>query len=174
MPILGKVVTIHMESRKFFCPNEDYKKKTFAEQLGNEVFRYRRRTRRGEILVAQHGLYCSSNKAKALINTIGIPLCNTTVLRDIHRMNVDEYSSVENIGIDDWAFRKGVTYGSTIVNLDTGLAIDLLENRNQDGFESWLENHQKVGLVSRDRSTEYSVAISSSGMVSRKWQTDSI
>jgi transposase len=79
-------------------------------------------------------------------------------------MNVDEYNCVENIGIDDWAFRKGVTYGSIIINLDTGQAIDLLGNRNQDSFEAWLENHQKVSLVSRDRSTEYSAAISSSGM----------
>ena len=164
LPILGKNVTIHMKSRKFFCPNEECKKKTFAEQPGNEVFRYRRRTRRCEILVVKHGIYCSSNKAKALINTMGVPLCNTTVLRDIHRMSIDEYNSVENIGVDDWAFRKGVTYGSIIINLDTGLVIDLLGERNQDSFETWLEKHQKVALVSRDRSTEYSSAISSSGM----------
>ena len=164
LSILGKVVTIHMASRKFFCSNAECRKKTFAEQPGNEVFRYRRRTRRCEMLVTQHGLYCSSNKAKALINAVGIPLCNTTILRDIHRINVDEYSSVENIGIDDWAFRKGTTYGSIIVNLNTGLVIDLLGSRNQDSFEVWLENHQKVSLVSRDRSTEYSAAISSSGM----------
>lgn len=79
-------------------------------------------------------------------------------------MNVDEYSSVEKIGIDDWAFRKGITYGSIIVNLDTGQVIDLLGDRDQDGFGAWLENHQEVSLVSRDRSTEYSAAISSSGM----------
>ena len=164
LPILGKALLLHMESRKFFCLNEECKKKTFAEQPGNEVFRYRRRTRRCEILVAKHGVYCSSNKAKALISTMGVPLCNTTVLRDIHRMNIDEYNSVENIGVDDWAFRKGVTYGSIIINLDTGQVIDLLGDRNQDSFGTWLEKHQKVGLVSRDRSTEYSAAISSSGM----------
>lgn len=164
LPILGKTVILHMESRKFFCSNEECKKKTFAEQPGNEVFRYRRRTRRCEILVTRQGLYSSSNKAKTLLNTIGVPLCNTTVLRDIHRINIDEYRSVENIGVDDWAFRKGVTYGSIIINLDTGLVIDLLGDRNQDSFGAWLEKHQKISLVSRDRSTEYSAAISSSGM----------
>ena len=53
LPILGKIVTIHVESRKFFCPNDECKKKTFAEQPGNELFRYRRRTRRCEVLVAK-------------------------------------------------------------------------------------------------------------------------
>ncbi|MDD3039397.1 transposase [Bacteroides sp.] len=95
---------------------------------------------------------------------MAVPLCNTTVLRDIHRMNIDECNSVENIGVDDWAFRKGVTYGSIIINLDTGLVIDLLGERNQDSFGTWLEKHQKVGMVSRDRFNEYSSAISSSGM----------
>ena len=90
-----------MESRKFFCLNEECKKKTLAKQPGNGVFRYRRRTRRCEILVAKHGVYCSSKKAKDLISTMGVPLCNTTVLRDIHRMNIDEYNSVENIEVDD-------------------------------------------------------------------------
>lgn len=101
LPILRRGVTMHMESRKLFCANETCKKKAFAEHPGNKVFRYRRRTRRCEILVAQHGLYCSSGKAKVLINAQGIPLCNTTELGDIHRMQVDRYGSVRNIGIDD-------------------------------------------------------------------------
>jgi len=92
-------------------------KKTFAEQPGNEVFRYRRRTRRCEIMVVGHGLLCSSNKAKRLIRTVGIPLSNTTISRDIHRMSINPRDSVKNIGVDDWAFRKGITYGSITSSL---------------------------------------------------------
>lgn len=55
LSILGKVTTVHMESRKSFCSNEKCKKKTFAEQTGNEVFRYRRRIRRYEVFVAKQG-----------------------------------------------------------------------------------------------------------------------
>ncbi len=164
LPILGKKVVLHMQTRKFFCHNPMCGKKTFAEQPGNEVFRYRRRTRRCEIIVIQHGLLCSSNKAKKLIRAVGIPLCNTTILRDIHRMSIMPRDSVKNIGVDDWAFRKGITYGSIIVDLDTGRVIDLLGDRGKDSFRTWLFRHPNISLVSRDRSTDYTSAINSSGM----------
>ena len=40
LPILGKKVVLHMQTRKFFCHNPMCGKKTFAEQPVNEVFRY--------------------------------------------------------------------------------------------------------------------------------------
>lgn len=164
LPVLGKEVILRMQTRKFFCQNPMCEKKTFAEQPGNEVFRYRRRTRRCELMVAQHGLICSSSKAQRLIQAIGIPLCNTTILRDIHRMSIAPGHSIKNIGVDDWAFRKGITYGSIIVDLDTGNVIDFLGNREEDSFRAWLIKHPNISLISRDRSTDYSSAISSSGM----------
>jgi transposase len=163
LPVLGKRVVIHFRPRKFFCQNDFCSKKTFAEQPGNEVFRYRRRTRRCEQVVTHHGLMSSSNDASSLLNGMGIPLCNTTVLRDIHRIRIPENKEITNIGIDDWAFRKGINYGSIIVNLGTGHVIDLLGDRERDSFSKWLECHQQVSLVSRDRSTEYSTAIALSG-----------
>ena len=53
MSILGERVVLHLEVRKFFCHNEDCRRKTFAEQPGDEVFRYRRRTCRCERVVAR-------------------------------------------------------------------------------------------------------------------------
>lgn len=93
----------------------------------------------------------------------GIPVCNTTVLRDIHRTTLPKHDNVRRIGVDDWAFRKGVDYGSIIIDLDTGHTIDLLGDREHDSFKSWLDEHANVQLVSRDRSTEYSAAIANTG-----------
>lgn len=65
--------------------------------------------------------------------------------------------------MDDWAFRKGVTYGSILVDLGTGSVIDLLGDRNVGSFRAWLESHPRVKAVSRDRSTDYSAAIAATG-----------
>ncbi len=163
LSILGNRVIITIHSRKFFCHNPDCKKKTFAEQPGNEVFRYRRRTRRCEIVVSKNGLYGSSSKAASLLSTIGIQLSPSTVLRDVHRMCPNRYKEVTRIGVDDWAFRKGLVYGSIIVNLDTGEVIDLLDDRSESTFRCWLDEHVEVKLVSRDRSTDFSTAVQSTG-----------
>lgn len=59
MSILGGRVVLHLEVRKFFCHNTDCRRKTFAEQPGDEVFRYQRRTCRCERTVARHGVSVS-------------------------------------------------------------------------------------------------------------------
>lgn len=159
LSILGRSVIIYLEVRKFFCHNHQCEKKTFAEQPGDEVFRYRRRTCRCEKAVARHGLSVSSNSASKLLGHLGVHISPSTVLRDLHRMPLPSYPDVSRVGVDDWAFRKGITYGSVIVNLSTGKIIDLLDNREEESFRDWLDRHEKVSLVSRDRSTDYSAAI---------------
>lgn len=161
LSILGTGVTIHLLVRKFFCNGECCRHKTFAEQPGNEIFRYRRRTRRCEVLVAQQSASCSTSKASKLLRAMNIPMSSSTVLRDLHRIKVPDIPTVRKIGIDDWAFRKGVSYGSIIVNLESGAFLTLLGDREQDSFKEWLERHPDVTVVSRDRSTDYSAAIAS-------------
>ena len=161
LSILGHSVKICLEVRKFFCYNHQCEKKTFAEQPGDEVFRYRRRTCRCERTVARHGLSVSSNSASKLLGYLGVHISPSTVLRDLHRLPLPTYPDVSRIGVDDWAFRKGITYGSVIVNLSTGRIIDLLGNREEGTFREWLDGHANVSLVSRDRSTDYSAAIAS-------------
>ena len=159
LSILGRRVVLYLEVRKFFCDNEDCRMKTFAEQPGDEVFRYRRRTCRCERAVARHGISVSSGSASRLLEHMGIRISSSTVLRDIHRMRPSQYQQVKEVGVDDWAWRKGVTYGSIIIDLENGWPIDLLGDRETDSFHSWMEEHEQVCLVSRDRSTDYSSAI---------------
>ncbi len=161
MSILGERVILHLEVRKFFCHNDDCRRKTFAEQPGNEVFRYRRRTCRCERAVARHGISASSGSASRLLAHMGIFISPSTVLRDLHRMRTPGYDDVEEVGVDDWAWRKGVTYGSIIIDYTNGWPIDLLGDRETEGFREWMEQHENVHIVSRDRSTDYSSAIAS-------------
>ncbi len=161
LSILGKGVKLTLEVRKFFCKNSNCSKKTFAEQPGNEVFRYRRRTRRCETAVIRQGLSVSSGMASRLLSLSGIILSRSTILRDLHRLRPSAYEDVEEIGIDDWAWRKGISYGTIVIDLRRKCPIDLLGNREESSFRSWMENHNEVSLVSRDRSTAYSSAIGS-------------
>lgn len=163
MSILGERVVLHLEARKFFCHNADCQKKTFAEQPGDEVFRYRRRTCRCERTVARHGISVSSGSASHLLAHMGISISPSTILRDLHRISTPEYGNVEVVGVDDWAWRKGVTYGSILIDYTNGRPIDLLGDRETESFHGWLERHEKVRMVSRDRSTDYSSAIASTG-----------
>lgn len=111
------------------------------------------------MLVTQHGLKCSSESARRLLHAAGINVSGDTVLRDLHRMPIPEQPQVRDVGVDDWAYRTGVSYGSIIVSMETGEVIDLLGDREAESFQQWLDKHREVKLVSRDRSTDYSAAI---------------
>lgn len=163
LPILGKSSVLHLRMRKFFCMNPECKYRTFAEQPGIEVFRYRRRTRRCEIVLYRNALKHSSNTSHKLLSGQGVYLSASAILRDLHRLEPSSHLDVRRIGIDDWAQKKGRVYGSIIVDLDQSTVIDLLDDREQESFGAWLDKHRSVELASRDRSTDYSAAIASSG-----------
>ena len=95
---------------------------------------------------------------------MGISISKSTILRDLHRLSLPESGDVRKIGVDDWAFRKGINYGTIIIDMSRGLPIDLLGTRNEEDFSDWLKVHRAVRIVSRDRSTEYSHAIAASGL----------
>ena len=66
------------------------------------------------------------------------------------------------VGIDDWAKRKGMNYGSILVNAETGHTIDLLNSRDSNNAIDWFSAHQEVKYVIRDRATTYASAITKS------------
>ena len=163
LSILGKKVVLILESRKFFCKNADCPPKTFAEQPGNEVFRYRRRTRRLELTVIRNGLMMSSRTISKLLSYCGVDLSSSTILRCLHQLCPPDNKEIEQVGVDDWAWRKGVSYGSIVIDLLNKYPVDLLGDREAKSFLEWMEEHPCVNVVSRDRATGYSSAIASTG-----------
>lgn len=62
--------------------------------------------------------------------------------------------------MDDWAWKKGQTYGTLLVDLELGKPIELLPDRKEATLEAWLRTHPEVEVVSRDRGGEYAAAAS--------------
>lgn len=56
------------------------------------------------------------------------------------------------LGVDEWAWRKGRTYGTLLCDLERGTIVDLLPERSADSLAAWLRAHPGVEVISRDRS----------------------
>ena len=58
---------------------------------------------------------------------------------------------IRNLGVDDWAWRKGQEYGTILVESGLHRVVDLLPDRAAESFSAWLRQHPEIVTISRDR-----------------------
>jgi hypothetical protein len=62
------------------------------------------------------------------------------------------------IGIDEWAKRKGRTYGTIVVDLERHTVVDVLDQHSSEAVEQWLRSHPDIQTICRDRNGRYARA----------------
>jgi transposase len=90
--------------------------------------------------------------AERILTQLGLPQSDDTVLRIVKRsasFRRDKPARV--VGIDDWSWLKGRTYGTIVVDLERRVVVDVLPERSADATADWLSRHPEVEVVSRDR-----------------------
>lgn len=78
-----------------------------------------------------------------------------TVLRIIRGTHLEPASTPRVLGMDDWALRKGHNYGTILVDQERHQPVDLLPDREAETVAVWLEAHQGVEIITRDRGETY-------------------
>ena len=74
-------------------------------------------------------------------------------------MPLPDKGKATKVCIDDFAFKKGHTYGTVMVDIDTHRIIDLLPSREVDDVAEWLSSFPNLEIVSRDGSVSYNSAV---------------
>ena len=161
LPMSTCCVSVHLTVRKFFCRNPECEKKIFTEQPGNEIKAYSRMTNRTRETLQNILLEISARKGSYIANLISLPISPSTALRMIDSLPIPPTEKVTVLGVDDWAYRKGLTYGTVLVNMETGEVIDLLKGRDGVSLKEWLAIHPEIEIVTRDRASAYSSTVSS-------------
>ena len=67
--------------------------------------------------------------------------------------------TITAVCIDDFAIRKGHTYGTVMVDIETHRIIDVIDSREVEPVSEWLKTFPSLRFVSRDGSVSYKSAI---------------
>ena len=159
LPWEGVAVTIRLRTRRFFCSADNCPKRIFAEPLPSTVSRYGRRTCRARETLDSIAMALGGAAGARLAQQLGLLVGRSTLLRVLRRRETPVSPCTPRVlGIDDWAWRKGRSYGTILCDLERGGVVDLLPDRERGTVENWLRRHPGVEIISRDRDSAYAQA----------------
>jgi transposase len=158
LPLAGTPVVLHIRARKFFCPTPSCPRRIFTERLPDLVAPHARRSHGLRLALRRVALTTGGEAGARLATALAMPTSPDTLLRLIRSVPLPAPADPRIIGLDEWAWRKGVRYGTMIVDLERHRVAALLPDRDADQVAAWLAAYPGIIVVSRDRSALYADA----------------
>ena len=158
LPCAGRRVILRLSIRKFVCRTPACPRQIFTERLSDLVQSYARMTNRLRDALVALGLATSAEVSERLAPSLGMRISAPTLLRRLRAVTCPLPKSVRILGVDDWAWKKGQTYGTILVDLEKRCPIELLPDRTEETLTAWLLTHPEIDVISRDRGGEYAAA----------------
>lgn len=162
LPWHNVAVRIELRARKFRCRNELCSQKVFCERFEKVAAPFSRRTIRLAQAIKFLAFALGARAASRTAFKFGFQTGKDVFLRVMRRVDFkrkEENNRVSVLRVDDFAFRRGLSYGTILVDLESRAPVDLLPDRTAETLSKWLAAHPEIEIVSRDRSTVYAEAV---------------
>ena len=158
LPVFQNRTVILLKTRKFRCGNDGCPRLVFSEQTP-AIIRYSRRTTRATKILESFAIELTGRLGSIMSKQLSITVSSSTITRIAHSQQLSDIQQPRVLGVDDWAYRKGMSYGTILIDMETSRPIDILPSRDGQALKNWLLKYNDVKIVTRDRASSYASAI---------------
>jgi hypothetical protein len=147
LPCGGRTVALVLQARRFSCRNADCPKRTFRERLPGVVAPRVRGSHGLRAALTRIGMALGGEPGARLAQQLSMPTSGDTVLRLVRADPLPTDAAPRVLGIDDWSWRRGRTFGTILVDLELRRPVELLADRAPDTVAAWLAAHPGTMIV---------------------------
>lgn len=152
LPWAGIRVRLQITVHRFFCDNATCSRRIFAERLGEALPAFARRTNRLAKALYAIAFAAGGEEGARLAHAQAMPVSPRTLLRLLSSSLLPVPSPPRVVGVDEWAWKKGCSYGTIFVDLERKQPVDLLPDRDANSVAAWFKKRSSVEIIVRDRS----------------------
>ncbi|MFE0631243.1 ISL3 family transposase [Streptomyces sp. NPDC058864] len=157
-PLASHQVTVRLRVRRYFCDRKRCSRKTFVEQVPGLSERHRRSSVELTGWLRSIAVELGGRPAGRLCRRLRLAAGRTRLLKLLTAPTVPDRAP-RVLGVDEFAFRKGCTYGTVLVDVEAGQVVDVLPDRTSATFAAWLTQPPGAEIICRDRATAYTKAV---------------
>jgi transposase len=164
VPCGGRLVTLALTVRKFVCSTKACPRRIFTERLPDLVQSYARMTNRLSEALQTLGFATCGQLGERFAPKLGMQVSGPTLLRRMRTCSYTPPASVSVLGIDDWAWKKGATYGTILVEIARRLKL------SRETIRRFLRAEEFPEMASARRGQRGSILNQYKPYIFQRWQ----
>ncbi|CAL9651233.1 transposase [Streptomyces sp. enrichment culture] len=157
-PLGSRRVMVRLRGHRYFCDRKSCSRKAFVEQVPGLPERHGRPSTGLTGWLRSIAIELGGRPAARMCHRLRLTAGRTRLLRLLTAPTVPDRAP-RVLGVDEFAFRKGCTYGTVLVDVEAGRGVDVLPERTSETFAAWLTEHPGAEIICRDRATAYATAV---------------